>query len=141
MIVPLTKENELAWAELCTALWPHASADSMLQEVSIGALPNNFLYLLNNEFIAFISFSLRSEYVEGTKSSPVGYIEGIYVKPEHQGKGIAKELVEFAKNFLRENGCSELASDCLLENEDSRAFHNKIGFKEANTIVHFTMDL
>ena len=141
MITPVSKETELIWAELCVALWPHASVDSMLQEMYGANLVNNFLYSFEDEYIAFISLSLRGDYVEGTKSSPVGYIEGIYVKPEHQGKGVAKELIEFAKKFSRENGCLELASDCLLENEDSRRFHNRIGFKEANTIVHFTMEL
>ena len=141
MIFPLTKENEIIWAELCIKLWPHTSTHSMLEEMYDGTLGYNFLYLLDNEYIAFISLSLRDEYVEGTKSTPVGYIEGIYVKPEHRSKGIAKELIEFAKKFSRENGCSELASDCILENEASRKFHNKIGFKEANTIVHFTMEL
>jgi len=141
MIVPVTNENEIAWAELCVALWPHSTIEAMLKEREDGACENGFLYSLNNEFIAFIILSLRGDYVEGTKSSPVGYLEGIYVKPEHQGKGIAKELVEFAKKWSKENGCKELASDCLLENEDSRKFHNRIGFKEANTIVHFTMDL
>jgi aminoglycoside 6'-N-acetyltransferase I len=79
--------------------------------------------------------------VEGTSSSPVGYLEAIYVKPEFRNQGIAKKLVDFAKNWSIERGCSELASDCELDNEISRKFHNKIGFEEANTIVCFTMDL
>ena len=141
MIIPVSKETENIWAKLCVELWQHASVDSMLQEMSDGALAHNFLYIFENEYIAFISLSLRGDYVEGTKSSPVGYVEGIYVKPEYQGKGVAKKLVDFAKKWSSENGCSELASDCLLENEDSRRFHNRIGFKEANTIVHFTMEL
>ena len=141
MIVPVTNENEIKWAELCVDLWPHCTIDEMLAERNANKSEDEFLYSLNNEFIAFLNISLRHEYVEGTDSSPVGYVEGIYVKPEHQGKGIAKELIEFAKKWARENDCKELASDCLLENEDSRKFHNKVGFKEANTVVCFTMDV
>jgi len=141
MIVPVTKENENIWAELCVALWPHCKIDEMLELRGGKEYKNEFLYSRENEFIAFISLSIRNDYVEGTDSSPVGYVEGIYVKPAHQSKGIARELVEFAKSWSRENGCAELASDCLVENEDSRAFHNKIGFKEANTVVCFTMKL
>jgi aminoglycoside 6'-N-acetyltransferase I len=67
--------------------------------------------------------------------------EGIYVKPEYRRRGVAKELVEFAKRWSIERGCLMLASDCFLENTPSRSFHNKIGFKEVSVNVHFTMDL
>ena len=97
--------------------------------------------MINGEAAAFVSFSVRSDYVEGTKSSPVGYLEGIYVKPNYRKQGIARKMTEFAAKWSAERGCAELASDCLLENEESRKFHNSIGFKEANTIVCFTMDI
>ena len=141
MIVPVTKENERIWAELCVALWPDNSIDDMLKERDLGNLPNEFLYIYNGEALAFISLSLRNDYVEGTDSSPVGYLEGIYVKPEWRGKGIGRELVEFAKSWSRDQGCFQLASDCELDNKSSEIFHNKMGFKEANRIICYTMDL
>ena len=142
MIIPVTKENEKQWAELCVALWPDGhTTDSFIRERCDGGLANEFLFILNNEPVAFISLSIRHDYVEGTDSSPVGYIEGIYVKPEHRKHGIARQLVEFGKRWSAEKGCSEYASDCLIENEDSRKFHNKVGFKEANVCVHFTMSI
>jgi aminoglycoside 6'-N-acetyltransferase I len=50
-------------------------------------------------------------------------------------------LVEFAKEWSISHGCSELASDCELDNEYSRLFHSQIGFEEANRIICFTMNL
>jgi len=141
MKIPVSKENENQWAELNTALWPDRTVDEALKERANGELPNEYLYFCGNEAVAFLSLSLRHDYVEGTDSSPVGYIEGIYVKPEHRGKGIAKELVGFAMKWAKEKGCTELASDCELENEASCIFHGKIGFKEANRIICFTMSL
>ena len=91
--------------------------------------------------VAFMSLSLRHDYVEGTDSSPVGYLEGIYVKPDFRKSGIAAEMVEFAKEWVVSKGCTELASDCELDNEDSRLFHSKIGFEEANRIVCFVMKI
>ena len=63
------------------------------------------------------------------------------MKPDFRKKGIAKEFVEFAKKWAAEKDCSELTSDCELGNEASRIFHNKIGFREVNTVVCFTMGL
>ena len=71
----------------------------------------------------------------------MGYLEGIYVKPNFRGRGIAAEFVGFAKEWAISQSCSELASDCELDNENSRLFHSKIGFEEANRIICFTMDL
>jgi len=140
-IIPVSKNNEQAWAALCVALWPDHSIDEVLQARAGGTLPNEFLYYIADEAVAFLSLSLRYDYVEGTDTSPVGYLEGIYVKPGFQRKGIAKALVAFAKQWAKDNGCSELASDCELDNEASRLFHNQIGFAEANRIICFTMDL
>lgn len=142
MIVQVSGENEAEWAELCVLLWPEYTADYMLQGKAGGELfKNEFLYYCENKPVGLISLSLRTDYVEGTNSSPVGYIEGIYVKKAYRHKGIARELVEYAKKWSLRNGCLELGSDCILNNETSRIFHSKVGFKEANTIVCFTMTL
>ena len=140
MIIGVSHDNQNLWAELCASLWPHHTTDYFIQSrENNGNYHHEFLYFVNDEAIAFVSLSLRHDYVEGTKSSPVGYLEGIFVKPEYRKQGIARKMVEFAKEWSAENGCTELASDCLIENDDSRKFHNRIGFREANTIVCFAM--
>lgn len=40
----------------------------------------------NGDFIGFSNVALRSDYVEGNHSLPVGYIEGIYVKASYWQK-------------------------------------------------------
>ena len=139
--MPVSIKNENEWAELCIALWSDNTTTNMLEERKNGELPNEYLYMVDGEAVAFLSLSLRHDYVEGTDSSPVGYLEGIYVKPNYRGRGIAGELVEFAKEWAISQGCSELASDFELDNENSRLFHRKIGFDEVNKIICFTMDL
>ena len=141
MIVPVSAENERDWAALCAALWPDHCAESWVQRRAEGEHPFEYLCCCGQEAVAFISLSLRRDHVEGTHSSPVGYVEGIYVKPGHRGRGIAKELVDHAKGWARQRGCTELASDCEIGNAGSRAFHNGVGFREANTIVCFAMKL
>ena len=141
MIKPVTHENKNEWAKLTCALWPELSESQALQELADGEHPHEFLYYINGQPAAFVSLSLRHDYVEGTSSSPIGYLEGIYVKPDYRKTGITGELVQFAKQWSADQGCTELASDCELDNEASRLFHEKVGFLEANRIICFTMDL
>lgn len=123
------------------SLWPHAKKDELAEEFgeSILSLKHKIFLCKNdkNEPIAFIDVSLRSDYVEGSTSNPVGYVEGIYVKPGYRNRGVAKKLIKLAEDWAAKQGCKELASDAELDNIDSQKFHKKIGFKEANKIVCF----
>jgi len=141
MIVPMTNENKNAWAKMCVALWPELSVEEVLKMNHEGLFKNEFLYIENDEAVAFLSLSLRNDYVEGTDSSPVGYIEGIYVAPDFRRKGIAEKLINHAKEWSMKFGCTELASDCDIDNTSSQAFHTGVGFTEAGRQVCFTMKL
>ena len=72
--------------------------------------------------IAFAHCQLRHDYVEGTESSPVGYLEGIFVEEAYRRKGFAADLLAECERWAREKGCSEFASDCELDNEESLKF-------------------
>ena len=139
MIVAVNKENAQEWAELVTSLWGDMTLEEAYEELS--GLEYEFLYYDNEEPVAFFSLSLRHDYVEGTETSPVAYLEGIYVSPSHRKKGVAGHIIDFTKDWASQKGCTELASDCELDNEISRMFHTKLGFTEANRIICFTMKL
>ena len=140
-MIKLLEEKDLkTWSEMSAAVYG-AKADEMLTECKEGRFPHDYVYFIDEEIAGFISLSLRNDYVEGTESNPVGYIEGIYIKNEYRNRGIARELIEFAKEWSKDRGCREMASDCLLDNLDSLAFHTSVGFKEANRIICFTMKL
>ena len=96
-----------------------------------------FIKYIEDKPIAFAQCQLRHDYVEGTRSSPVGYLEGIFVSEAYRRKGIAAELLAECERWAREKGCSEFASDCELDNEDSLKFHLSLGFEEANRIICF----
>ena len=89
----------------------------------------------------FAQCQLRHDYVEGTDSSPVGYLEGIYVLPGHRRQGIAKALLSACESWAKSMGCREFASDCELTNKDSLKFHLNVGFREANRIICFVREL
>lgn len=100
-----------------------------------------FLALLDDLTIGFAQCGLRHDYVEGTESSPVGYLEGIFVAEEYRKRGVAKDMLEACQKWAKGQGCTEFASDCELVNEDSLKFHLRMGFEEANRIICFTKKL
>ncbi len=135
-------ETKIA-AELAVHMWDSAAIDELKKDFdeyikSGGAL---FLAWHNNEAVGFAQCGLRHDYVEGTDSSPVGYLEGIFVKEGYRRQGIAKELLAVCQDWAKEQGCTEFASDCELVNEDSLKFHMKLGFEEVNRIICFTKKL
>jgi len=100
-----------------------------------------FIQYADEQPVAFAQCQLRYDYVEGTDSSPVGYLEGVYVSEQYRKKGYAAGLVTECEKWAKEKGCTEFASDCELENEDSLRFHLAMGFEEANRIICFRKNL
>jgi aminoglycoside 6'-N-acetyltransferase I len=100
-----------------------------------------FIIYADDKPIAFAQCQLRHDYVEGTESSPVGYLEGIFVLEGYRKQGIAAELLSECEKWAKAKGCSEFASDCELDNADSFRFHMALGFEEANRIICFRKDL
>ena len=52
-----------------------------------------FIKYVDDKPIAFAQCQLRYDYVEGTKSSPVGYLEGIFVSEGYRKTGYTAELL------------------------------------------------
>ena len=100
-----------------------------------------FIACCGNAPIGFAQFNLRHDYVEGTSSSPVGYLEGIYVEEDYRGRKVASRLLRQGEIWASEMGCTEFASDCGLDNEQSLRFHLGTGFEEANRIICFVKRL
>ncbi|MBR2909001.1 MAG: GNAT family N-acetyltransferase [Clostridia bacterium] len=96
---------------------------------------------VDGNLVGFAHIELRFDYVEGCESSPVGYLEGIYIKPNYRNKGYAKELLVVAEKWAKGKGAKEFASDCELSNTESLKFHLKLGFKEENRIICFKKNI
>lgn len=78
---------------------------------------------------------------KGTETSPVGYLEGIFVEEAYRHQNIATELLSACQEWAKEKGCSEFASDCELDNTDSFNFHMALGFEEAGRVICFKKEL
>jgi aminoglycoside 6'-N-acetyltransferase I len=84
-----------------------------------------------------MNLSLRYECVPGATQSPVAYVEGIYVEADYRNQGVGRFLIQHAERWAIDLGCVRLASDALLENTDSYAFHTQLGFQEVERVVTF----
>lgn len=138
--------DQPGWLEMRMALWPDASAEEHRGYMAISlAQPERFLQLMMYDEqrvpIGFIEGSIRGDYVNGTETSPVGFVEGVYVIPAMRRKGVARNLFAAIGDWAQARGCRELASDALLENEASQRAHRALGFRETERVVYFTKEL
>ncbi|MDD6050043.1 MAG: GNAT family N-acetyltransferase [Clostridiales bacterium] len=100
-----------------------------------------FLAVEEERAIGFAQCQLRHDYVEGCSTSPVGFLEGIYVEPSARHLGVARALLRTCEDWARESGCTEFASDCELDNTASLAWHLHAGFTETNRTIWFAKKL
>ncbi len=138
-----TPAASAAWAQLRLGLWP--DADDPLEELAeslVDAEGAVFLACLaGGEAVGFAEVRLRHDYVNGTESSPVGFLEGWYVQPPWQGHAVGRALLAAVQAWTRAAGCSELASDSRMEDVQAHAAHRACGFEETERVVYFRMAL
>lgn len=136
--------DESRIAALSVKLWPELSKEELTGEFAAFLKSDEsavFLAKEDGKDIGFAHCQLRQEYVEGTESSPVGYLEGIFVEETAQRRGIGRTLVSACEQWAVQKGCREFASDCELDNTESLQFHLGVGFAEANRLICFAKRL
>lgn len=141
MIKRCTLLDHNSWLPLRAALWPDSAANASHEIQTILSTPDRYLVLVftdeNGVAVGFAEASIRTDYVNGTHSSPVAFLEGLYVKPDSRGQDIARQLVAGVQDWAGEMGCTELASDALVGNEGSHKMHEALGFEETERVVYF----
>ena len=138
------KEDALTVAKLAIQMWEDNVLEELAAEFAELAGSSEtavFLGIVDGQSIGFAQCQLRHDYVEGTETSPVGYLEGIFIEENYRKQGYAKQLLAACENWAREQGCTEFASDCELDNIGSLKFHLSLGFEEANRVICFTKKL
>lgn len=144
-MVQKVEKNDLdKVASLAVLMWNSHSAEELINEYSELISKNNVRFFLKYEGDAPIGFAqcgLRYDYIEGTETTPVGYLEAIFVKENFRNKGYAKELLIECEKWAKANGCKEFASDCEIDNDNSFRFHKAMNFTETNRIICFAKKL
>ena len=139
-----TQADKPEWIRMRQGLWPDAPLEYLNFDLDeLLADDDAAVFVASNadgRLAAFIEAGLRG-YGEGCETSPVGYIEAWYVDPHLRGQKLGRELVRIAEQWARDKGCTEMASDTWLENDISIAAHLRMGYAEAERLVHFVKRL
>jgi aminoglycoside 6'-N-acetyltransferase I len=129
------------------ALWPEGTAESHGREIErffAGELHMPLAVLVaigdDDRLVGFVELSIRT-YAEDCVTDRVAYLEGWYVVPEMRRRGIGRALVAASEDWARAQGCAEFASDAVLDNVESAAAHEALGFTETVQIRCFRKDL
>jgi aminoglycoside 6'-N-acetyltransferase I len=116
MIIQEIKPSESGdWEKMRRDLWPDGADDHAAEIASFfaGTLPEPHAVLVaynDGSVIAVAELSIRDD-VPGFCGKRVGYVEGLYVKLEWRGRGVAHPLLRAAKLWARQNICEMFASD------------------------------
>lgn len=134
-------EDRADWLAMRVALWPEGSEDDHRADIEAyfetGGSSVCLVASDGGTILGFAEADLRHDYVNGCETSPVAFLEGIYVRPEARGRGVAKALIAAVEAWAGEQGCTELASDTGLDNLASQAMHDAVGFEETERVVYY----
>ena len=135
--------DSAALAELACRMWGGSPDERSPEFAALTTSPEAacFLALDDDKAVGFAQCQLRHDYVEGCETSPVGFLEGVYVDDAHRRSGVARALLNACEDWARSVGSTEFASDCEIDNHTSLAWHLKNGFDEMGRTIWFAKKL
>jgi aminoglycoside 6'-N-acetyltransferase I len=140
----IVESDRIDWVRLRTALWPGSLSDHEDETRKHFEHPDKCPIILVAEaerrLVGFLELDYR-KYAPGCRSSPVPFIEGWYVAPGWQGRGIGRALIVAAEACARAAGHREIASDTEVENAGGIAAHLALGYEEVERVVCFRRSL
>jgi len=139
-IVRPASATDPGWLSLRSRLWPDGSEAEHLRYMADALARGHCVrlaYTPDGSAVGFVEASRRVDYVNGTSTSPVAFLEGLYVEPSARREGLARALVAEVERWAAAQGCSELASDSPIDNVTAHSAHRALGFEETERVVYF----
>jgi len=141
-IVSTSDPGDAAWLALRAEFIPEESLEEQRRFLAAFARDSKAFraFVAQDEqagLLGFAEVSVRTDFVNGCEQRPALFLEGIFVRPEHRGRGVARALCEAAGRWGRQQGCREFASDVYVDDHDSLAAHRGLGFEETERVVYF----
>ncbi|MFZ5963822.1 aminoglycoside 6'-N-acetyltransferase [Thalassococcus sp. BH17M4-6] len=142
-----TPSDSQSWVALRAQLWPdtHRSVHEDEAAAILAGSPGDSIAFLavtdDGGLQGFAEAALRRDHVNGCETSPVAFLEGIFVCPGDRGTGVGRSLLRAVQVWARDLDVTELASDAHLDNVASHAFHRALGFEETDRVVYFRKPL
>ena len=139
-------EHMTSWRQMRQALWPKMTEEENFSETESMLTAESRFFIrvaldAQGKAVGFAEAALRTDPVNGCATSPVVFLEGIYVEQQVRRQGVARALVHAVEEWGRKIGCREFASDALLENTSSHSMHRGLGFEETERVVYFRKQL
>jgi ribosomal protein S18 acetylase RimI-like enzyme len=75
------------------------------------------------------------------RESRLGWIPNLAVDPTWQGRGLGRQLLEAALDYLRDAGMTHAKIETLASNERGQALYPALGFVEVARQIHFVCEL
>lgn len=100
----------------------------------------SFIVSDKGEIMGFVELSSRN-IVDGCLTSPVAYLEGLYLKEPYRNKGYGKRIIKMILSWCKENGFKELGTDAELDNTKAQDFYESLGFEEVDRVVSYRVEI
>ena len=142
-VVERAAEHHLVdWIRLRHLLWPQdGDADHAGDTAQILGKPDrNAAFLCRapgGGYAGFAEAAMRTDYVNGCETTPVAFLEAVFVEPVYRRQGMARALCAAVETWAKGAGCREFASDAEIANAVSHRMHVALGFAETERVVYF----
>ncbi len=111
--------------------------DSLKRDIETNTL---FVYRENNEILGIIVLNETQdpEYADihwSTSDTDRNIVvHRLAVSPEHQGKGIARKIMDFAEEWAKENQYDAIRLDTFSQNPRNQRFYKNRGYTELGSV-------
>jgi aminoglycoside 6'-N-acetyltransferase I len=138
-VLQLNTDAFSAYCGLRNELWPMSDAECRREATQTTGDSRWAVFVARLEdgsVAGFLEVNLR-DHAEGAESSPVAYLEGLYISAEFRRQGIGAALVRAGEQWALTRGCTEMASDAQIDNAISIQLHKRMGYQEVERQVCF----
>jgi len=95
-----------------------------------GLYPNYSLYVAEIADKVVGTFELLIMDNLAHKGKPSGIVEDVVVDAEYQSQGVGRQMMEYAIDVCRKNGCYKMALSSSLKRESTHQFYENLGFEK-----------
>ena len=143
-LLKIDREDFTVWKEMRNALYKGVDDKFHNEEMNWIYQADDkaafFILTAQNDITGFTELSIRNT-VDGCIGDHIGYLEGLYLKPEYRQQQLGLETVNEAIIWFKAHDCNVIATDTELVNTEAQSFFSHIGFSETWKIVQFKKDL
>lgn len=109
--------------------------DSIISKEELKFMIENskiFVAKIETNVVGYIILSSREGKKNGYRYRKELGIDAMGVLEEYRNKGIGRQLLEFIKNYAKDNGYTDLRLTVNEENENAKHLYETVGFKVKN---------